>query len=333
MKRRVLGSENFEVSALGLGCMGMSFAYGKADEKQAINTLHRAFDLGIDFLDTAEIYGPFTNEILIGKALKGRRGNIKIATKFGFQIGEQGEGLERITGINSQPEHIRQVVEASLQRLDVEVIDLLYQHRIDPTVPIEEVVGVIADLVREGKVLHLGLSEVSVATLNRACAVHPITAVQSEYSLWSRDPEQGILAACQQLNVGFVPYSPLGRGFLSGKMPDLASLEAGDFRRGLPRFQPQALEHNQQLVQQLKDMAAKYHCSAAQLALAWVLAKGEHIVPIPGARQIAHLEDNCRAVELVLAAADIAVLDTLFIRQNVMGERYNALEMSLVEQA
>ncbi|MFS2223044.1 aldo/keto reductase [Pantoea sp. B65] len=331
MKRRVLGSENFEVSAIGLGCMGMSFAYGKSDEQQAIATLHRAFDLGVDFLDTAEVYGPFTNETLIGKALKGRGGKIKVATKFGFDITEHGEGWQRIVGVNSKPESIRQRVEASLRRLDIDAIDLLYQHRIDPAVPVEDVVGVMADLVREGKALHLGLSEVSVATLTRACAVHPISAVQSEYSLWSRDPEQGILAACQQLNVGFVPYSPLGRGFLSGKMPDPSTLDADDYRRGLPRFQQQALEHNQRLVQQLSEMALGYHCSAAQLALAWVLAQGAHIVPIPGARQIAHLEDNCRAVELTLATADIATLDTLFSPGNVMGERYNALEFSLVD--
>lgn len=330
MKKRTLGSENLQVSAIGLGCMGMSFAYGQpGDEKQAINTLHRAFDLGVDFLDTAEVYGPFTNEILLGKALKGRRNKVKIATKFGFHITEEGEGWERIKGVNSQSDNIRAVVEASLQRLGVEVIDLYYQHRLDPAVPVEEVVGTMADLVREGKVLHLGLSEISSDTLRRAHAVHPITAVQSEYSLWSRDPEHRLLATCRQLNVGFVPYSPLGRGFLSGKLPVLG---ADDFRHYLPRFQNEALAHNMALVEQLKEMANGYSSSAAQLALAWVLAKGEDIVPIPGASKIPHLEDNCRAVDIRLAADDLTQLDRLFARGNIIGERYTGQEFALVER-
>lgn len=329
MKQRTLGSEHFHVSALGLGCMGMSFAYGQpGDEQQMIKTLHRAFDLGIDFLDTAEVYGPFTNESLIGKALKGHAGKVKIATKFGFHITDEGEGWERIKGVNSQPENIRASVEASLQRLGVEVIDLYYQHRLDPSVAVEDVVGTMADLVREGKVLHLGLSEISSETLQRAHAVHPITAVQSEYSLWSREPEHCLLSTCRQLGIGFVPYSPLGRGFLSGKLPVLA---ADDFRHYLPRFQKEALAHNLLLVEQLKDVAYGYSCSAAQMALAWVLAKGENIVPVPGASKIPHLEDNCRAVDIRLAEDDLALLDRLFVAENIIGERYTAQELTLVE--
>ncbi|QGU89756.1 aldo/keto reductase [Erwinia sorbitola] len=330
MKQRTLGSENFQVSAIGLGCMGMSFAYGQpGDEQQNISTLHRAFDLGVNFLDTAEVYGPFTNESLIGKALKGRRDSVKIATKFGFHITGEGEGWERIKGVNSQPANIRSAVEASLLRLGVEAIDLCYQHRVDPRVPVEDVVGTMADLVREGKILHLGLSEISSETLKRAHAVHPITAVQSEYSLWSREPESSLLATCQQLNVGFVPYSPLGRGFLSGKLP---ALGADDFRHYLPRFQGEALTHNLKLVGQLKEMAGGYGASAAQLALAWVLAKGENIVPVPGASKIPHLEDNCRAVALRLAVEDLALLDGLFAAENIIGERYTPQELTLVER-
>lgn len=330
MKKRVLGSEGLQVSAVGLGCMGMSFAYGSpSDERQAIATLHRAFDLGVDFLDTAEVYGPFSNEVLIGKALRGKQGKVKVATKFGFNISPQGEGWERINGVNSRPENIRAVAEAALQRLGIEAIDLYYQHRPDPTVPVEEVVGAMADLVREGKVLHLGLSEIASDTLRRAHAVHPIAAVQSEYSLWSRDPERGLLETCRQLNVGLVPYSPLGRGFLSGKLPQLA---ADDFRQQLPRFQKEALAHNMQLVAQLTEMAQGYDCSAAQLALAWVLAQGDNIVPIPGARQIAHLEDNCAAAEITLRAGDLERLSQLFAPENIAGARYNAGDLARVER-
>ena len=329
MQQRQLGNQGLRVSALGLGCMGMTFAYGQNDAQQALNTLYRAFDLGVDFLDTAEVYGPFTNEELIAKAIKGRHGQVKIATKFGFRINEEGEGWQRVTGVNSDPAHIRRAVEGSLQRLGVETIELLYQHRLDPNVPIEEVVGVMAALVKEGKVRYLGLSEISAATLHRAHAVHPISAVQSEYSLWTRDPEQEILAACRQLNIGFVPYSPLGRGFLTGKLSH--TFAEDDFRRGLPRFQQQAQEHNQKLVNQLTKMAQGYDITAAQMALAWVLAKGEDIVPIPGASKIHHLEDNCAAVNVRLQAADVAQLDALFAAQNVQGERYSRAEMGLVD--
>jgi len=331
MQQRQLGSQGLQVSALGLGCMGMNFAYGQNDEKQALNTLARAFELGVNFLDTAEVYGPFTNEALLAKAIKGRS-DIKVATKFGFRITDHGEGWERITGANSEPAHIRHAVEGSLQRLGVEAIELLYQHRLDPAVPIEDVVGVMADLVREGKVKYLGLSEVSSATLRRAQAVHPISALQSEYSLWTRDPEQEILATCRELNIGFVPYSPLGRGFLTGKFPAATTLAEDDFRRYLPRFQQDAQAHNQKLVNQLSEMAAGYDATAAQLALAWVLAKGEDIVPIPGASKIANLEQNCAAAALTLHSADIKALDTLFNPQNIQGERYNESEFTLVDR-
>lgn len=330
MKSRTLG--NLKVSAVGLGCMGMSFAYGESDERQAIATLHRAFELGVNFLDTAEVYGPFENEKLLAKALKGYDGKINIATKFGFNITDRGEGWERIKGVNSQPANIRKVAEASLKRLKVEAIDLFYQHRPDPAVPVEEVMGTLADLVREGKILHVGLSEVSVETLRRAHAVYPVTALQSEYSLWSRDVEQSVLPVCQELNIGFVPYSPLGRGFLTGKMAAPSTLDEQDFRRTLPRFQPEALAHNEKLVAQLNDMAAGYNSTAAQIALAWVLAKGPNIVPIPGARKIAHLEDNCRAVDIDLAVNDVALLDRLFANENIAGERYSNKELALVER-
>ncbi|WP_380181982.1 aldo/keto reductase [Kalamiella sp. sgz302252] len=330
MKRRTLGK--LEVSALGLGCMGMSFAYGESDEQQAIATLHRAFELGVDFLDTAEVYGPFENEKLIAKALKGYSGKIKVATKFGFNITEQGEGWERIKGVNSQPANIRKVAEASLKRLNVEAIDLFYQHRPDPAVPVEEVMGTLADLVREGKILHIGLSEVSAETLRRAHAVYPVTALQSEYSLWSRGVENSVLAACSELNIGFVPYSPLGRGFLTGKMAAPSTLDEQDYRRTLPRFQAEALAHNEKLVAQLNEMALGYNSTAAQLALAWVLAKGPNIVPIPGARKIVHLEDNCRAADIALAADDVALLDRLFSPENIAGERYSDKEFALVER-
>lgn len=330
MKYRMLG--NLEVSAVGLGCMGMSFAYGESDEQQAVATLHRAFDLGVNFLDTAEVYGPFENEKLLAKALKGYSGKIKVATKFGFHITSQGEGWERIKGVNSQPENIRKVAEASLKRLNVDVIDLFYQHRPDPAVPVEDVMGTLADLVREGKILHVGLSEVSGETLRRAHAIYPVTALQSEYSLWSRDVEQSVLPVCQALNIGFVPYSPLGRGFLTGKMAAPSALDEQDYRRTLPRFQPEALAHNEKLIAKLNEIAADYKRTAAQIALAWVLAKGPNIVPIPGARKISHLEDNCRAVNIQLAADDVALLDSLFVRENIAGERYSNKEFALVER-
>lgn len=332
MKTRYLGKNKFQVSALGLGCMGMSFAYGGAEESQAINTLHAAVDLGVTFLDTAEVYGPFDNEVLIGKAIKGLRDKVQIATKFGFRILPGGQGLERMAGVDSRPEHIREAVEGSLKRLNVDTIDLLYQHRVDPTVPVEEVVGTMAELVKEGKIRHLGLSEVSADTLRRACEVHPITAVQSEYSLWTREPEENIIQACRELGVGFVPYSPLGRGFLTGKITDPSCFADDDFRRNLPRFQHDAMRKNQQLLSQLRDIADKYGCTLAQLALAWVMSKGDDIVPIPGARKIAHLQDNVGAVNLTISDADSKVIDHIFTPDHVHGLRYNQGDFNLIDK-
>ena len=332
MKTRYLGKEKFQVSALGLGCMGMSFAYGGAEESQAINTIHAAVDMGVTFLDSAEVYGPFDNEVLVGKAIKGIRDKVQIATKFGFRILPTGQGLERMAGVDSRPEHIREAVEGSLKRLNIETIDLLYQHRVDPAVPVEEVVGTMADLVKEGKIRHIGLSEVSVQTLRRACKVHPITAVQTEYSLWTREPEGGILKACRELGVGFVPYSPLGRGFLTGKITDPSLFAADDFRRNLPRFQAETMRKNQQLLDRLQEVAGRYDATLAQMALAWVMSKGEDIVPIPGARKINHLRDNAAAADIMLSPEDILTIDHIFAAENVAGLRYNQGDFNLIDK-
>lgn len=332
MKTRYLGKEKFQVSALGLGCMGMSFAYGGAEESQAINTIHAAVDMGVTFLDSAEVYGPFDNEVLVGKAIKGIRDKVQIATKFGFRILPTGQGLERMAGVDSRPEHIREAVEGSLKRLNIETIDLLYQHRVDPAVPVEEVVGTMADLVKEGKIRHIGLSEVSAQTLRRACKVHPITAVQTEYSLWTREPEGGILKACRELGVGFVPYSPLGRGFLTGKITDPSLFAADDFRRNLPRFQAETMRKNQQLLDRLQQVAGRYDATLAQMALAWVMSKGEDIVPIPGARKINHLRDNAAAADIMLSPEDILTIDHIFAAENVAGLRYNQGDFYLIDK-
>lgn len=332
MKTRYLGKEKFQVSALGLGCMGMSFAYGGAEESQAINTIHAAVDMGVTFLDSAEVYGPFDNEVLVGKAIKGIRDKVQIATKFGFRILPTGQGLERMAGVDSRPEHIREAVEGSLKRLNIETIDLLYQHRVDPAVPVEEVVGTMADLVKEGKIRHIGLSEVSAQTLRRACKVHPITAVQTEYSLWTREPEGGILKACRELGVGFVPYSPLGRGFLTGKITDPSLFAADDFRRNLPRFQAETMRKNQQLLDRLQEVAGRYDATLAQMALAWVMSKGEDIVPIPGARKINHLRDNAAAADIMLSPEDILTIDRIFAAENVAGLRYNQGDFNLIDK-
>ncbi|HFD2826551.1 TPA: aldo/keto reductase [Klebsiella quasipneumoniae subsp. similipneumoniae] len=332
MKIRYLGKEKFQVSALGLGCMGMSFAYGGAEESQAINTIHAAVDMGVTFLDSAEVYGPFDNEVLVGKAIKGIRDKVQIATKFGFRILPTGQGLERMAGVDSRPEHIREAVEGSLKRLNIETIDLLYQHRVDPAVPVEEVVGTMADLVKEGKIRHIGLSEVSAQTLRRACKVHPITAVQTEYSLWTREPEGGILKACRELGVGFVPYSPLGRGFLTGKITDPSLFAADDFRRNLPRFQAETMRKNQQLLDRLQEVAGRYDATLAQMALAWVMSKGEDIVPIPGARKINHLRDNAAAADIMLSPEDILTIDHIFAAENVAGLRYNQGDFNLIDK-
>lgn len=332
MKTRYLGKEKFQVSALGLGCMGMSFAYGGAEESQAINTIHAAVDMGVTFLDSAEVYGPFDNEVLVGKAIKGIRDKVQIATKFGFRILPTGQGLERMAGVDSRPEHIREAVEGSLKRLNIETIDLLYQHRVDPAVPVEEVVGTMADLVKEGKIRHIGLSEVSAQTLRRACKVHPIAAVQTEYSLWTREPEGGILKACRELGVGFVPYSPLGRGFLTGQINDPGVFAADDFRRNLPRFQAETMRKNQQLLDRLQQVASRYEATLAQMALAWVMSKGVDIVPIPGARKMNHLRDNAAAADIMLSPEDILAIDHIFAPENVAGLRYNQGDFNLIDK-
>jgi len=329
MQNRKLGSV-LEVYPVGLGCMGMSFAYGGQEENDAIMTLHRAVEIGVDFFDTAEVYGPFENEILVGKALRPFRNRVTIATKFGFKISDEGVGPQRMVGIDSRPEHVRQVAEASLKRLGIDVIDLFYQHRVDPNVPIEDTVGAMADLVREGKVRALGLSEASASTIRRAHAVHPIAAVQSEYSLWSREPEAEVLPACSELGIGFVPYSPLGRGLLTGTIRKPEALGGDDWRRGLPRFQAESMDANAALLDVLDGIATEKGVTPAQLALAWVLAQGDFIVPIPGARKIRHLEDNAVAARIELTKAEIASIGDALSPELVAGKRYNERELALV---
>lgn len=323
MKTRKLGE--LSVSALGLGCMGMSHAYGpSADESSAIATLHRAVELGVTLFDTAEVYGPYKNEVLVGKALRPHRDRVVIATKFGFRIDPARPSDQMIAGTDGRPENVRAVAEASLRRLGTDVIDLYYQHRVDPDVPIEDTVGAMADLVRQGKVKALGLSEASAATIRRAHAVHPIAAVQSEYSLWTRDPEEnGVLETCRELGIGFVPFSPLGRGMLTGALKAIDGLASDDFRRSLPRFQAENFDANLYLVRLLERMAREKGVTPAQLALAWVLAQGDFIVPIPGASKIPHLEQNVAAVEVTLSAQDVAAIGELLAPAKVAGARYS----------
>ncbi|MBY5331006.1 aldo/keto reductase [Rhizobium leguminosarum] len=328
MKTRKLGND-LTVSAVGLGCMGMSFAYGASDDAESIRTLHRAIDLGVTFFDTAEVYGPFTNEVLLGKALKPFRDRVAIATKFGFKIDASKPGTAAITGVDSRPEHVRAVAEASLKRLGIETIDLFYQHRVDPNVPIEETVGAMAELVKEGKVRALGLSEAGSATIRRAHAVHPIAALQSEYSLWTRDPEEEVLATCRELGIGFVPYSPLGRGFLTGSIRKVEDLAADDFRRQVPRFQAENFDANAALVATLERLAAEKGVTAAQLALAWVLSQGDDIVPIPGARKLHHLEQNAAAADIVLSPAELARLEEVIPAGQVAGKRYSDASLAM----
>lgn len=317
MKMRKLGRNGPEVSAVGLGCMGMSAFYGGADEAQSIAVIHRALDLGVTLFDTAEMYGPHTNEVLLGKALKGRRDEAFIATKFG--INRQADGSAITDG---SPANVRRAVEGSLSRLGIDHIDLYYQHRIDPNTPIEETVGAMAELVKEGKVRFLGLSEAAPATLRRAHAEHPITALQTEYSLWSRDPEDELLGVVRELGIGFVPYSPLGRGFLSGEIKSIDDLAPDDFRRTNPRFAGDNFQKNLDLVDAVGAIAADKGVTAAQLALAWVLAQGEDLVPIPGTRRIATLEQNAAAADIVLTADDLARIEAVFPRGAAAGERY-----------
>jgi aryl-alcohol dehydrogenase-like predicted oxidoreductase len=328
MKTRKLGND-LTVSAVGLGCMGMSFAYGASDENESIRTLHRAVDLGITFFDTAEIYGPYTNEVLLGKALKDVRGRVVIATKFGFRLDPTKQGAAALTGVDSRPEHIRAVAEASLKRLGIETIDLFYQHRVDPDVPIEDTVGAMAELVKEGKVRALGLSEAGSSTIRRAHAVHPIAALQSEYSLWSRDPEGEILDTCRELGIGFVPYSPLGRGFLTGSIRKVDDLEADDFRRQVPRFQAENFDANAVLVAKLEALAREKGVTAAQLALAWVLHQGDSIVPIPGARKVNHLEQNAAAASITLSAAELEQLGAAIAPDLIAGKRYSDASLAM----
>lgn len=317
MKMRKLGQGGPEVSAVGLGCMGMSAFYGGSDEAQSIAVIHRALDLGVTLFDTAEMYGPHTNEVLLGKALKGRRDQAFIATKFG--INRQADGSAITDG---SPANVRRAVEGSLSRLGVDHIDLYYQHRVDPNTPIEETVGAMGELVKEGKVRFLGLSEAAPATLRRAHAEHPITALQTEYSLWSREPEDELLATVRELGIGFVPYSPLGRGFLSGDIKSIDDLAPDDFRRTNPRFSGDNFQKNLDLVAAVGAIAADKGVTAAQLALAWVLAQGEDLVPIPGTRRIATLEQNVAAADIVLTADDLARIEAVFPRDAAAGERY-----------
>jgi len=318
MQTRTLGHPGLKVSATGLGCMGMSEFYGATDEAEAVDTIHRAIDLGVTFLDTADIYGSGHNERLVGRALKGRRDAVVIATKFGNVRDADGTFI----GINGRPDYVRAACEASLKRLEVDVIDLYYQHRVDPDTPIEDTVGAMAALVTEGKVRYLGLSEAGAETIRRAAAVHPIAALQSEYSLWTRDVESKILPTVRELGIGFVPYSPLGRGFLTGQITKIEDLDADDWRRKGPRFQGQNFQRNLDLVKKVKDLADAKGCTPAQLALAWVLAQGEDIVPIPGTKRRKYLEENVGALDANLTPEDLAELDRILPPGAASGSRY-----------
>jgi aryl-alcohol dehydrogenase-like predicted oxidoreductase len=329
MDRRKLGSQGLEVSAEGLGCMGMTWAYGAGDEESGLATIHRALELGVTFLDTAEVYGPYTNEELVGRAIAGRRDEFEIATKFGFVVNPDAPS-DRAT--DGSAENARRACEDSLKRLGVDHIDLFYQHRVDPNVPIEETVGGMAELVGEGKVRYLGLSEASAQTIRRAHLTHPITAVQSEYSLWTRDPEDDVLTTLRELEIGLVAYSPLGRGFLTGQIRSLDDLPEDDWRRSNPRFQKEALQENLRLADLVIDLAEKRGTTPAQLALAWVMAKGEDIIPIPGTKSPRRLEENAAAVDVKLSARDIEELDNAVSREAVHGDRYPEQMMGLLNQ-
>jgi len=331
MQKRKLGESGLEVSAIGLGCMGMSFAYGRPeerDERESIATIHRAIDLGVTFFDTAEAYGPHTNEELLARALAGRRDRVVIATKFGFRF----DGKGAIAGTDSRPAHIREVVEASLRRLRTDHIDLLYQHRVDRNVPIEDVVGAMTMLVREGKVRHLGLSEAGEQTLRRAHAVHPIAALQSEYSLWERNLEPQIIPVLRELGIGLVPFAPLGRGFLTGAVKRAEDYPEGDYRRGDPRYQGENFDANVRAAGAVRDVAAKRGAKPGQVAIAWLLAKGPDVVPIPGSKSRTHLEENAGAADVLLSAQELAALDSALSAEKVSGPRYNPRQMAMVDR-
>jgi aryl-alcohol dehydrogenase-like predicted oxidoreductase len=328
MQQRRLGNQGLTVSALGLGCMGMTWAYGTdRNENEAIATLHEAIDLGVNFLDTAEVYGPFTNEVLVGKAIRDRRDQVVIATKFGFVFDAAG----KISAANSRPEHIREVVEQSLQRLGIDTIDLLYQHRVDPAVPIEEVVGTMADLVKAGKVRYLGLSEASPSTLRRAMKVHPISALQSEYSLFERGVEQEVLATCRELGIGFVAYSPLGRGLITGQVKRAEEYaQDGDNRRGIPRFQGENYDRNMRCVEAIRSLGEKMQATSGQLALAWLLAQGDDIVPIPGTKRRTYLRENVGSTTIFLEPEDRGYLEQ--VAADVSGDRYSEQALKMVDR-
>ena len=318
MDHRKLGRQGLEVGALGLGCMGMSEFYGASDESEAIATIHRAIDLGVELFDTADAYGPFKNEKLVGRAIRDRRDRVVIATKFGNQRREDGSWV----GINGKPDYVRSACEGSLQRLGVDHIDLYYQHRVDNTVPIEETIGAMADLVRQGKVRYIGMSEAAPQTIRRAHKVHPITALQTEYSLWSRDPEAQILPTVRELGIGFVAYSPLGRGFLSGKIRSLDDLDANDWRRRNPRFSAENFSKNLDVVKRVEEISREKRVTPSQLALAWVLSRGRDIVPIPGSRSRSHLEENVKALDIRLSERDLQRIDEAFPPGLAAGDRY-----------